>query len=434
MIRVRVARLALHVLCALGAPLLAAPAAFALTSVQVGSGLTAPVFLTAPTGDSRLFVVEQGGLIKILGPQGTSSTYLDISARIDASGEQGLLGLAFDPGFSGNGRFYVNYIDRSTKDTVVSMFTAPSAGSTTADSGSEVRILTIDQPAGRTNHKAGWIGFRGSDPGRLYIATGDGGSGNDPDNNAQNLGTNLGKILRITPTPDAVTKYSVPADNPFVGIAGNDEIWAYGLRNPYRNSFDSGTGNFWIADVGQSTREEINFEAATFVAGGRNYGWRPLEGSGDNPGVSDPAPANATPPIHDYGRSVGGTVIGGYVYRGGGEAGLDGSYFFGDFVSGRIFSMAGGNPALITDRTTELGSLYDPFQLTSFGEDGVGNLYAMGLDGTVWRIAAAVAPVPEPGTWAMLIGGLAVLGAAVRRRTRAGLSPAACPGSPRSPG
>ena len=392
----------------------AVPNAHALSTTLVGSGFSEPVALTAPAGDSRLFIVEKSGRVQLL-DNGARSTYLDISAQVDTEGERGLLGLAFDPNFAANGRFYVNYVDKATKNTVVAAYTAPSAASNTADAASAKTVITIAQPAGLSNHKAGWIGFRPGDGNNLYIATGDGGGGNDPDNNAQNLSSNLGKMLRIT--PQANGGYTVPANNPFVGVAGNDEIWAYGLRNPYRNSFDRGTGDFWIADVGQGLREELDFEAAG-TAGGRNYGWRAREGSIDNPAVGDPAPANAIDPVYDYAHgAMGGTIIGGYVYRGTGEAGLDGTYFFGDFNSGKIFSLrqSGGSVGSFMDRTAELGTPFGAFTLSAFGEDSAGNLYVMGLGGDVYRFAVAV---PEPASWASLGLGLGVLAWWTRRRDR----------------
>ncbi len=383
----------------------------ALNSVLVGSGFEQPVFLTAPAGDARLFIVEKTGRIQLLS-NGVASTYLDLRGIVDTAGEGGLLGLAFDPQFASNGRFYVDYIDKTTHNTVVASYTATSAAASTADAASGKLILGVTQPAGLSNHKAGWIGFRSTDPGQLYIATGDGGGGNDPNNRAQNLGDNLGKMLRVTPL--AGGGYSIPAGNPFAGATpGNDEIWAYGLRNPYRNSFDRATGDFWIADVGQDSREELDFEAAG-TAGGRNYGWRAREGSIDNPAVPDPAPPGAIDPFYDYPHgAMGGTIIGGYVYRGSGEAGLDGSYFFGDFNSGKIFSLrnAGGVVGSFTERTAELGALFGGFTLSAFGEDGLGNLYVMGLDGNVYRFANAV---PEPAAWALMAAGLALL--AWRRR------------------
>lgn len=366
-----------------------------------GSGYSQPVFVTAPTGDARLFIVEKGGLIKTqLG--GTVSTYLDLRTQVDTAGERGLLGLAFDPNYASNGRFYVDYIDATSKNTVVTAFTAPIPGSGPANLASAKTIITITQES-FSNHKAGWIGFSAADPGRLYIATGDGGSANDPNRNAQNLGSNLGKMLRITPL--AGGGYGVPADNPFVGTAGNDEIWSFGLRNPYRNSFDRLTGDFWIADVGQGAREEIDFAAAGTGAG-LNYGWRLREGKIAGPGSSDPPPAIApTDPLYDYDHSAGNSaIVGGYVYRGGADAALEGRYVFGDYGSGHIWTLqrTAGGPVI--------GNLASPFganTLSSFGEDGFGGLYAVGLNGDIYRLAAAV---PEPSSGMLLPLGLAMIG------------------------
>lgn len=382
-----------------------ATAGSAFGATLVGSGYEQPVFLTAPTGDSRLFVVEKTGRIKIQDSGGSVSTWLDLSGQVNTGGERGLLGLAFDPGFASNGRFYVDYVDKTTLNTVVASYTATAAG---VDLTSARTVITVAQPAGRDNHKAGWIGFSAADPGHLYIATGDGGSGNDPDNNAQNLNSNLGKLLRIT--PQAAGGYTVPADNPFVGVAGNDEIWAYGLRNPYRNSFDRQTGDLWIGDVGQSTREEIDL-ALLGSGRGANYGWRVREGTVATPGISDPTPPDLTNPLYDYGRSVGGTVIGGYVYRGGADASLQGRYVFGDFLSGRIWSLqqSGGTLGSVTELATPFGGS----TLTSFGEGGTGALYAVGIDGNIYQLAAAV---PEPASAALMAVGLAAFGWFIRRR------------------
>jgi len=388
-------------------------ASLALQSQPLLQSFNTPVFLSAPAGDTRLFVVEKAGRIQMLN-NGVQSTFLDISASVNSSGERGLLGLAFDPAFASNRRFYVNYIDEQF-NTVVSSFTAPVASAGSVDTATERQVLSVSQPSGRDNHKAGWIGFRSSDPGQLYIATGDGGSGNDPDNLAQNLTSNLGKILRVTPTTGG--GYTVPSDNPFVGVAGNDEIWAYGLRNPYRNSFDRLSGDFWIADVGQNAREEINLELQG-TAGGRNYGWRDREGTADNPAIPDSEPSTVTvDPFFDYAHgSFGQSIIGGYVYHGTGEAGLDGSYFFGDFATGRIFTLRNdaGTPTVPTERTADLGTPFGPNQLSSFGEDGFGNIYAMGINGQVVLIAAAV---PEPATWAMFLAGILLIGRACAGRT-----------------
>ena len=294
--------------------------------------------------------------------------------------------------------------------------------------------MTVAQPAGRTNHKAGWIGFRPGETDNLYIATGDGGSGNDPENRAQNLNDNLGKVLRVNvhadafPT-DAGRNYGIPTGNPFVGRAGNDEIWAYGLRNPYRNSFDRMTGDFYIGDVGQNTREEVDFEASG-APGGANYGWRAREGQIQNPTLpGDPDPANAKPPILDYGRSDGGTVIGGYVVRGGQLPELEGAYVFGDYVSGRIWAIRYQGSFIdiaqamdVTDLLNPVDPttgqrLIGPYQLSSFGEDGLGRLYLVDISG-----GTIYAMVPEPATWMMLLAALLPAAWIVRRR-RLGRAP-----------
>lgn len=384
------------------ATLALASTAPAIAYTLVGDGFDTPVFLTAPTGDSRLFVVEKAGRIRIVGQAG--DPWLNISTKVSSSGERGLLGLAFDPNFASNKRFYVNYIETGTLDTVVSSFTVNALGG--VDLSSERVILRVDQPLNRSNHKAGWIGFSVADPGKLYIATGDGGSGNDPDNFAQNKSSNLGKLLRVI--PGANGGYTVPADNPFVNADGNDEIWAYGLRNPYRNSFDRETGDLWIGDVGQGAREEVNFAtAASGLGRGANYGWRVREGSIATPGVGGPLQAGMVDPYFDYGRDVGGTVIGGYVYRGGADASLQGKYVFGDYVENTIWT-------LNADKSlTPWAAPSANFQLGSFGEGGDGALYAVGLNGEIFLLAATV---PEPAPAALLALGVASLFLLTRRR------------------
>jgi len=400
------------------ASLAAAQAALALEGqVLVSSGLQQPLLLTAPAGDGRLFVAEKGGLIRLMvGGSLQATPFLDLSGKVDTSGERGLLGLAFDPNYASNGRFYVNYIDKATLNTVVERYQVAAPGSNVANSASAQLILSVAQPAGRSNHKGGWMGFRPGDTQNLFIATGDGGGSNDPDNNAQNANSLLGKMLRID-VSGASAGYAVPTDNPFAGSASvRQEVWANGLRNPFRNSFDRQTGDFWIGDVGQGVREEVNFELAS-ATGGANYGWRLREGTVATPGVGGSAPG-LTEPIFDYTHQnaggLGDSIIGGYVYRGPSIADADGRYFFGDFVSNRIFSFALGVGNTATDLRDDTAAFIGGTGLSgldSFGEDGVGRLYAVGVNGVIVQL------VPEPQTYALLLAGLA-LGAFCARRLR----------------
>ena len=406
--------------CAAALALAGGAAGQTVQATRVASGLSFPLFVTAPAGDSRLFIVEKGGLIRVQqSPGATPTTFLDLTTSINASGERGLLGLAFDPNYATNGRFYVDYIDGTTFNTRVVRYTVPNPTANTAAGAVVDSIITVNQPAGRTNHKAGWIGFRPGDAANLYVAVGDGGSSNDPDQFAQNINSNLGKMLRLDVSGNGAG-YAIPAGNPFAGATpGNDEIWAYGLRNPFRNSFDRANGNFYIADVGQSTREEVNVEETSIA--GRNYGWRALEGSGDNPGVADAAPANAVGPVFDYRHGnnadifspagVSGSITGGYVYRGDAMPGLAGTYFFGDFVSGKlgsfVYDPATDSVSNITDRTAQLdpgAANFGTNAISSFGEDGFGELYIVDIKGEVFKI------VPEPGgVLALSIAGLCAL-------------------------
>jgi len=375
------------------------PVASALQLDIVATGLIQPVYVTAPAGDSRLFIVERRGVIKILKDGLVLGTpFLNISDLVDTSGERGLLGLAFDPDFAGNRRFFVNYIDKATYATIVELYEVSNTDPDLADAATRQIVMTIPQPAGRNTHKAGWIGFRSGEPTHLYVATGDGGAAWDPDNRAQNLADNLGKVLRIDVASDRLPDdpdrygYAIPADNPFVSGGGNPEIYAYGLRNPYRNSFDRETGTFFIADVGQDYREEIHIGAP-----GANYGWRKYEGTvlvyGDDPEI-----ANHAAPLYEYGHEGGGAaIIGGYVYRGSLLDELRGTYFFADFVTSAIMSFryTGSAITALTDHTVDLlssGGISGA--ISSFGEDGFGNLYVVSLRGQIGRIAGALRPPP----------------------------------------
>jgi glucose/arabinose dehydrogenase len=391
------------------------PALAQLQTKIVATGLSRPLFATSPNGDSRLFIVEQGGLIKILENGAVRSTpFLDLSGSVNTDGERGLLGMAFDPHFATNRRFYVDYIDKTTLNTVVATYQASAAQHNIADAASGQTVITIAQPAGLNNHKAGWIGFRPGEAANLYISTGDGGSRDDPQNRAQNLSENLGKMLRVDVSTDRLPNdaaqygYGIPAGN----IAGgNPEIYAYGLRNPYRDSFDRETGTFYIADVGQDNREEINIGTA-----GANYGWRKFEGTRLN-FPDDPPLAHHTLPIFEYDHNGGGaSITGGYVYRGSAIDGLDGTYFFADFVNDKVMSFHfTGAPitnADVTDRTAELLSPNGiSGGISSFGEDAAGNLYLVSINGQVGMITA----IPEPEGWAMMLAGMALVSLRVRR-------------------
>lgn len=346
--------------------------------VEVADGLSAPVHLTAPDGDDRLFVVEKQGRIRIVdGGQVLAAHFLDISALVSNGGEQGLLSLAFHPDYSTNGYFYVYYTDVGGDTKVVRY--AVSGDPNVADPASAKPILTVAQPY--TNHNGGLISF-GPD-GMLYIGLGDGGSGGDPDNHGQNLGTLLGSILRLD--VDGGDPYAIPSDNPFVGDASAlDEIWAYGLRNPWRYAFDVVDGVIYIADVGQNTWEEINAESAT--QGGVNYGWRIMEGTSCyNP--SDCSSSGLTQPIVQYANGVDGcAVVGGYAYRGAAISGRGGTYFYSDNCSGwiRSFLLDSGEPTEETE--WDVGNIGG---VLSFGEDGFGELYVLTVGGTVLQFVPA---------------------------------------------
>jgi glucose/arabinose dehydrogenase len=341
-------------------------APFTLTPL-VTKHLEKPVFLTHP-GDlsHRLFIVEQGGRIRIL-EQGRllPTPFLDITDRVNFGGERGLLGLAFHPHYQKNGRFFVNYSRSVDGATVISEFRLADKPNH-ADSTERV-LLIISQPYG--NHNGGMIAF-GSD-GFLYIATGDGGAGGDPENRGQNLQTLLGKILRID--VDHETPYSIPKDNPFVGQPSGKEIFAWGFRNPWRFSFDNTTGELWVADVGQNRWEEIDR-----VEKGKNYGWRIMEGTHCfNPSQGCPQRGLVLPVgeyAHEFGRC---SITGGYVYRGQQIPALAGTYIFGDYCSGEIMG-------LVDHQITVL--LSTRLNISSFGEDAAGELYVIDHRGGIYQM------------------------------------------------
>ena len=372
-----------------------------IIATRVASGFDAPVFATAAPGDpDRLYVVEKTGQIRILDPlTGTvnSADFLTVpQGQIKTGGEQGLLGLAFHPNYASNGLFYV-YLTNSAGNIQVRSYSRDTANPDQANAASGDVILTIAHPV-NANHNGGWISF-GPD-GYLYIATGDGGAGGDPPNNAQNVNSLLGKMLRIDVNSDGFPgdpsrDYAIPADNPFVGANGADEIWAIGLRNPWRPSFDRVTGDLYIADVGQDRYEEVNFQAAG-AAGGLNYGWKVMEGlnvyDGTIPGNPLPGSPVLTDPVIAYPHASDGTggfsVTGGYVYRGPSD-GLQGSYLYADFVTNQLWSFRMVNGAAVdaanrTGQLVEVGGSVD--QIASFAEDGHGNLFIIGLDGEIFLL------------------------------------------------
>ncbi|MEZ6188099.1 MAG: PQQ-dependent sugar dehydrogenase [Planctomycetota bacterium] len=336
-----------------------------------------PLFLTAPPdGTNRVAVVEQGGRIKIFPNRDSvtsASTFLDISGRTRAGGELGLLGLAFSPNYASDGRFYVYYSPSggSTR-TRISRFTV-SGDPNRADANSEEVLLEIDQPF--SNHNGGSLNF-GPD-GYLYVGVGDGGSAGDPQQNGQNLGTLLGSILRLDVSPQ--TGYRIPGDNPFQGAGQRREIYAYGIRNPWRFSFDRSGGDLWLGDVGQNNREEVDI-----VVRGGNYGWRIYEGNAEYRNPQN-IPANRFQrPVIDYSTAEGRTVVGGYVYRGNALPSLRGVYVYGDYVSSRVWGLRYQNGQVTWRR--ELTSVPN---LSSFGEDEAGELYATSLStGRIYRFSA----------------------------------------------
>jgi glucose/arabinose dehydrogenase len=393
-----------------------------LSAFPVVTGLNGtPLLVTAPPGDlDRIFVVEQAGVIRyhLRGdPTSVTSVFLDISARVQLGGEMGLLGLAFDPDYEQNGYFYVNYTEGPSGGpwfTVVARYSRSGVDPFAADPTSELRILRFAQP--EENHNGGQVMF-GPD-GFLYVATGDGGGGNDQHGvcgNGQDRATLLGKMLRLdvrdldpaSVPPDCGgvgSAYRVPSDNPFAltGTSDCGEIWLYGLRNPWRSGFDTATGDLYLADVGQQCWEEVNVLPAAMAAGA-NLGWRQMEGnhcfSTATPFICDPAPVTCATspacedpslvlPVEEYGHEVGCSIIGGPVYHGCQMPDVAGTYFYGDLCTAFVksFRFVGGAVTEKADRSDEINPTGLLGNLTSFGTDGYGEIYAVSYSGLVLRI------------------------------------------------
>jgi glucose/arabinose dehydrogenase len=363
-----------------------APGFPAIALRQVASGLNQPTFVTsAKDGSNRLFVTEKGGQIKILeGNTVRSTPFLNLSNRVSTAGEDGLFSIAFPPNFASKRHFYVYYVN-TAGNIVVSRFRVSAANPNVADANSEQVILSINHP-NAINHNGGQLAF-GLD-GFLYLGTGDGGGSGDPANNAQNPGSLLGKLLRLDVESPGAAPYQVPTSNPFVGRGDRnrlfrDEIWSYGLRNPWRFSFDRQTGELYIGDVGQGAFEEVNVQDAN-SRGGQNYGWKIMEG-GHRFNNSINNLNGMTLPVLDYDRTQGESVTGGYVYRGTDIPALQGTYLFGDFVSGKIWGLRRNGEAW---SSREL--LASPHAISSFGEDEQGNLYVVDfIGGTIQRVASS---------------------------------------------
>lgn len=354
------------------------PAEMDLKLEPVATGFDFPLLVTAPLGDTRLFVVEKGGLVKIVKAGAVLGTpFLNVSGLVSGGSEQGLLGLAFDPQYASNGRFFVSYTNRAG-DNVLASYQV-SADADRADAGSAVIRLTVSQPY--DNHNGGHIAF--GPEGLLYMGIGDGGSAGDPDGHGQERNDLLGSILRLDVS--GATDYTIPASNPFVGVADTrGELWNWGLRNPWRFSFDRSNGDLYIGDVGQGEREEIDVATAASGGGkGLNYGWNIMEGTRCYE-ASSCNMTGLTLPVLDYDHSDGCSVTGGYVYRGSAIPDLAGTYFYSDYCGGwiRSFRYVGG---VATDMAS-WPALEPGGGVPSFGEDGAGELYVLTGDGGVYRI------------------------------------------------
>jgi glucose/arabinose dehydrogenase len=347
------------------------------------SGLSSPVEITHAPNDNRLFVVQQSGAIRIVKPATATTGTLNAAnfltlttATISTGGERGLLGLAFHPDYATNGYFYIDYTRAGDGATVIARYQVSTGNADIADAASGTILLTISQPF--ANHNGGTLRF-GTD-GYLYIGMGDGGSGGDPGNRAQNINENLGKMLRID--VDSASPYGIPPTNPFATTAGNDEIWAVGLRNPWKWSFNRLTGDLWIADVGQGEYEEVNKVLAP-LSPGLNFGWRCYEGNNEYNTSGCLTASNYTFPLEDYTQSSTGgcAVTGGYYYTGSMYPNFLGKYIFGDYCLGKIFTLTDGGTLTISPSIPGLGSV------TTFGEDINGELYVANAGtGAIFRV------------------------------------------------
>ncbi len=361
------------------------PSSATLRLETVATGLAFPVFLTHAPGDTaRLFVVEKTGQVRIITNGSLLPTpFVDLSSQVSGGSEQGLLGMAFHPDYATNGMVIVDYTDRSG-DTHLARFQVSTADPNQLDPASAHTILTVSQPA--SNHNGGMVTFAPSD-GDLYVGLGDGGSAGDPQGNGQNRATLLATILRLRVATNG--QLSIPADNPFSVASGfRPEIWSYGLRNPWRFSFDRATGDLYVGDVGQGAREEIDLSPVADGAGrGLDFGWNVMEGTACYPSGGNCDRTGLTLPVLDYDHGQGCSVTGGYVYRGPTLTSMQGVYFYADYCGGwvRSFRWAGGQ---VTEET-EWTSLSPGGSITSFGEDAAGELYVLTESGGVYRIGPA---------------------------------------------
>ena len=358
------------------------PRQLRMTWSRVVGGLDQPVAMASPPGDSRIFVVERFGRIRVIRNGVLRTTpFLDLRTRVNTSGEGGLLSIAFQPDYRTSGRFYVAYTD-ATMTLKVRRYRATPTSDVANATG--VDVISVPHPT-YTNHNGGQLAF--GPGGYLFVGTGDGGGSGDPRGNAQNLNSLLGKVLRIdVDSPTSTRQYTSPSTNPYYGAkAGRDEIWASGLRNPWRFSFDVGRNELWLGDVGQGAREEIN----RWSTPGRNFGWDCREGTlnvASQYGGSYCKTTGYSAPIHQYDHSLGCAIIGGYTYRGAKYRALaDGQYLYGDYCSGRVwllgFDSAGRRVA------GQVATF--PESILAFGRDAANELYLLAVNGGVYRLAFA---------------------------------------------